>query len=125
MVDALQYLTLTRPGITYAVNLISQFMHASRTTNLLAVKRIFKYLQSTLDHDMWLKLMPKATCIVAYSHADWAGCSDNSHLTTSFVVFLGPNLVSWKSKKQHTVFKSSAEAEYHGIAYTIQDTLHI
>ncbi|CAH9146417.1 unnamed protein product [Cuscuta epithymum] len=125
MVGALQYLTLTRPDITYAVHLVSQFMHAPRTTHMLAVKRIFRYLQGTLDHGLWLQKSVRSLCLVAYSDADWAGCPDTSRSTTGFAIFLGPNLVSWKSKKQPTVSKSSTEAEYRAIAYTVQDTLHI
>ncbi|CAH9122907.1 unnamed protein product [Cuscuta epithymum] len=125
MVGALQYLTLTRPDITYAVHLVSQFMHAPRTTHLFAVKRIFRYLQGTRDHGLWLQHSDRPTCVLAYSDADWAGCPDSSRSTTGFAVFLGPNLISWKSKKQPTVSKSSTEAEYRAIAYTVQDTLHI
>ncbi|CAH9084965.1 unnamed protein product [Cuscuta europaea] len=125
MVGALQYLTLTRPDITYAVHLVSQFMHAPRTTHLFAVKRIFKYLQGTRDHGLWLQQSNRPTCVVAYSDADWTGCPDSSRSTTGFAVFLGPILVSWKAKKQLTVSKSSTEAEYRAIAYTVQDTLHI
>lgn len=54
MVGALQYLTMTRPDIAYAVHLVSQFMHAPRTTHLHAVKRIFRYLQGTADHGLML-----------------------------------------------------------------------
>ncbi|CAH9134340.1 unnamed protein product [Cuscuta epithymum] len=125
MVGTLQYLTLTRPDITYVVHLVSQFMHAPRTTHLVAVKRISRYLQGTLDHGLWLRPTSRATCVLAYSDADWAGCPDTSRSTTGFAVFLGPNLVSWKSKKQPTVSKSSTEAEYRAVAYTVQDTLHI
>ncbi|CAH9095014.1 unnamed protein product [Cuscuta europaea] len=100
-------------------------MHAPRTTHMLAVKRIFRYLQGTIDHGLWLQTSTRPMCILAYSDADWAGCPDSSHSTTGFAVFLGPNLVSWKSKKQLTISKSSTEAEYRVIAYTVQDTLHI
>ncbi|CAH9096982.1 unnamed protein product [Cuscuta europaea] len=110
MVYTLQYLTLTQPDITYDVHLVSQFMHAPRTTHLFAVKRIFRYLHGTIDHGLWLQPNTQATCVVAYSDADWAGCPDTSRPTTGFAVFLGPNLVSWKSKKQPTISKSSTEA---------------
>ncbi|CAH9088823.1 unnamed protein product [Cuscuta epithymum] len=104
---------------------VSQFMHAPRTTHLFAVKRIFRYLHGTLDHGLWLQPTSQATCVIAYSDVDWAGCPDTSRSTTGFDVFLGSNLVSWKSKKQPTVSKSSTEAEYRAVAYTVQDTLHI
>ncbi|CAH9069808.1 unnamed protein product [Cuscuta europaea] len=83
------------------------------------------HLEGTQDHGLWLQQSNRPTCIVAYSDADWAGCPDSSRSTTGFAVFLGPNLVSWKAKKQPTVSKSSTEAEYRAIAYTVQDTLHI
>ncbi|CAH9102709.1 unnamed protein product [Cuscuta europaea] len=125
MVGALQYLTLTRPDITYAVHLVSQFMHAPRTTHLLAVKRIYRYLQGTTDYGLWLQANRDISFIVAYSNAHWAGCPDNSRSTTGYAIFLGPNLVSWRSRKQPTVSKSSTEAEYRAIAYTVQDTIFI
>ncbi|CAH9136574.1 unnamed protein product, partial [Cuscuta epithymum] len=125
MVGALQYLTMTRPDITFAVHLVSQFMHAPRTSHMLAVKRIFRYLQGTSDHGLLLRPNITAPTLQAYSDADWAGCPDSSRSTSGFAIFLGPNLVSWKSKKQPTVSRSSTEAEYRAIAYTVQDTLHI
>ncbi|CAH9116940.1 unnamed protein product [Cuscuta epithymum] len=125
MVGVLQYLTMTRPDITFVVHLVSQFMHAPRTSHLLAVKRIFRYLQGTIGHGLLLQPSTASPTIQAYSDADWAGCPDSSRSTSGFAIFLGPNLVSWKSKKQPTVSRSSTEAEYRAIAYTVQDTLHI
>ncbi|CAH9141036.1 unnamed protein product [Cuscuta epithymum] len=125
MVGALKYLTMTRPDITFAVHLVSQFMHAPRTPHLLAVKRIFRYLQGSISHGLLLRPSTSTPTIQAYSDADWAGCPDSSRSTSGFAIFLGPNLVSWKAKKQPTVSRSSTEAEYRAIAYTVQDTLHI
>ncbi|CAH9115574.1 unnamed protein product [Cuscuta europaea] len=71
-----------------------------------------RYLQGTIEHGLWLQPTSRPTCVIAYSDADWAGCPDTSRSTTGFAVFLGANLVSWKSKKQPTVSKSSTEAEY-------------
>ncbi|CAH9110232.1 unnamed protein product [Cuscuta epithymum] len=82
MVGALQYLTLTRPDITYVVHLVSQFMHAPRTTHLLAVKRIYRYLQGTSTHGLWLRADKTISVVTAYSDADWAGCPDSSRSTT-------------------------------------------
>ena len=118
MVGALQYLTMTRPDIAYDVHMVSQFMHAPRTSHLHAVKRIFRYLQGTPDLGLFLHATGTPTIVVAYSDADWAGCRDNRRFTTSYAVFLGKNLISWRSKKQPTVYKSSTEAEYRVVAYT-------
>ncbi|CAH9063142.1 unnamed protein product [Cuscuta epithymum] len=70
MVGALQYLILTRPDITYVVHLVSQFMNAPRTTHLLAVKRIYRYLQGTTDYGLWLQANRDISLLVAYSDAD-------------------------------------------------------
>ena len=50
--------------------------------------------------------------LVAYSDADWAGCSDTHRSTTGWCMFLGDALISWRCKKQDRVSKSSTEAEY-------------
>jgi hypothetical protein len=54
--------------------------------------------------------------ISAFSNADWTGCADDRNSIGGFAVFLGPNLISWCAKKQKTVSRSSAEAEYNAMA---------
>ncbi|CAH9107950.1 unnamed protein product [Cuscuta europaea] len=125
MVEVLQYVTLTRPDITYALHLVSQSMHAPHTTHMLTVKRIVGYLRGMVDHGLWPQSSTHPTCILAYLHADWADCPDISQSTTRFTGFLSLNLVSWKTKKQPIISKSSTEAEYRVIACIVQDTIHI
>ncbi|XP_060190337.1 uncharacterized mitochondrial protein AtMg00810-like [Lycium barbarum] len=124
-VGALQYLTMTHPDIAHAVNIVSQFLHAPRTTHMHCVKRIFRYLQGTPTYGLFLRASSSNSVVTAYSDADWAGCPDTRHSTTGYVVFLGSNLISWHAKKQPTVFKSSTEAEYRAIAYTVAETTWI
>ncbi|KAK2966177.1 hypothetical protein RJ640_008743 [Escallonia rubra] len=116
IVGALQYLSFTRPDISFAVNKVAQFMHAPTSDHWSAVKRILCYLKKeTLHYGLLLRKAPIMS-ISAFSDADWAGCPDDRRSTSGFCVFLGPNLISWSSQKQPTVARSSTEAEYKAIA---------
>ena len=115
LVGALQYLTFTRPDIAYAVQQVCLHMHDPREVHLVAAKRILRYLQGTLSHGL---VIPRSTPtqLVVYTDADWAGCPDTRRSTSGYAVFLGGSLVSWSSKRQPTVSRSSAEAEYRAVA---------
>ncbi|KAM2234356.1 hypothetical protein EV2_013133 [Malus domestica] len=116
VVGALQYLTITRPDLSYAVNQVCQFMQSPKNTHWMAVKRILRYVKSTYNHG--LVYTPGTAHLTAYSDADYAGNPDTRHSTGGFCIYLGSNLVSWSSKKQKTVSRSSSEAEYRQLAYT-------
>jgi histone deacetylase 1/2 len=115
LVGALQYLTLTRPDISFAVNKVCQFLHSPTTTHFAAVKRILRYVNGTIGLGLRIR-KSKTMMISAFSDADWAGCVDDRRSTGGFVVFLGDNLVSWTARKQATVSRSSTEAEYKALA---------
>ena len=82
---------------------------------MTALKRILCYLQGTLDLGLHLRRSPVSELVV-YSDADWAGCPDTRRSTSGYAVFLGDNLISWSSKRQNTISRSSAEAEYRAVA---------
>ncbi|KAJ4801076.1 hypothetical protein LUZ62_052322 [Rhynchospora pubera] len=122
IVGALQYATITRPDLTFAVNKASQFVAAPTEKHWQLVKRILRYIRGTLHHGLIIKPSTDLS-IHAYCDADWAGCPDDRRSTTGYAVYMGCNLISWSAKKQATVSRSSTEAEYRSLAVTTQEVL--
>jgi hypothetical protein len=114
LAGALQYLTLTRPDLSHAVQQVCLFMHDPHDAHLQLIKRILRYVKGTAHLGLQFHVGPSSN-LVAYSDADWAGCPDTRKSTSGFYVFLGHNLVSWSSKRQQTVSQSSAEAAYRAV----------
>ncbi|XP_022032345.1 uncharacterized protein LOC110933430 [Helianthus annuus] len=121
---ALQYLTFTRPDISYAAQQVCLFMHEPRDSHFAFMKRIIRYIQGTLDYGIRI-IKSTSHSLVAYSDADWGGCPDSRRSTSGYCVFLGHNLISWSSKRQPTVSRSSAEAEYRGLANVVAEATWI
>ena len=88
--------------------------------DLRAVKRILRYIKGTLTYGLRY-LSQSSLTVNAFCDADWAGCPDTRRSTTGFCIFLGSNCIAWASKKQPTVSRSSAEAEYRALATTAAD----
>eukprot|EP00257_Ricinus_communis_P018006 XP_015576586.1 uncharacterized protein LOC107261482 [Ricinus communis] len=124
LVEKLIYLTVTRPDISYAVNMISQFMHAPRTLHLDAVDRILRYLKGTPGQGIWMKNNNNTITVTGFSDADWVGSCERKS-TSGFCTFVEGNLVTWKSKKQSVTARSSAEAEYRVMASTASELIWI
>ena len=111
---------LTRPELQYAVQQVCLYMHAPRDAHWTAVKRILRYIRGTMDLGLTISASPSVD-IVAYSNADWEGCPDTRRSTSGYCVYLGSSLISWSSKRQPTVSRSSAEAEYRAVANAVAE----
>ncbi|KAI3459864.1 hypothetical protein Pfo_016527, partial [Paulownia fortunei] len=122
LVGRLIYLSHTRPDIAYAVSVISQFMHNPKEVHLQAVNRVLQYLKGTPGKGI---LFRRSTGLVleAYTDADYAGSIVDRRSTIRYCTFLGWNLVTWRSKKQNVVSRSSAEAEFRAMAQGVCELL--
>ncbi|KAI5343695.1 hypothetical protein L3X38_011571 [Prunus dulcis] len=101
VVSALQYLTLTRPDLSFDVNQVCQFMHSPTKVHWQAVKRILQYSKATYDHGLRYQLGKLE--LNAYFDANYTRDLDTRHSIGGFCVYFGFNLISWRSKKQKTV----------------------
>lgn len=120
LVGRLIYLLATRPDITYAVHVLSQFMQSPRTDHLEAAIRVVRYLKGTPGQGILLK----SDCdlkLHGWCDSDWAGCPLSRRSVSGWFVTLGTSPVSWKSKKQDVASASSAEAEYRGMSKTVRE----
>lgn len=118
IVGVLQYATITRPEISCSVNKVSQFMANPFYAHWKAVKKILRYLSGTSK--LWssyhkvIILEPH----IDFSDSDWADDPDDRRSITGYGIYLGNNLVSWSSKMESSVSRSSTEAEYWSLAHT-------
>ena len=110
-------MSLTRPDISYVINKLSQFMHQPTSDHWDLVKRLLRYLCGTLNEGVVIHRNSRIT-LHAFSDADWAGNKDDFSSTSAYIVYLGRNPISWSSKKQNTIARSSTEAEYRSVAST-------
>ena len=111
LVGRLIYLTNTRPDIAHSVQQLSQYMAHPTTAHSQAASRVLRYLKGTPGSGIFFSatgpLQPKA-----FNDSDWAGCRDSRRS----VIYLAHSIISWRSKKQSTVSRSSSEAEYQALA---------
>nr|GEZ02618.1 ribonuclease H-like domain-containing protein [Tanacetum cinerariifolium] len=125
LAGSLQYLIFTRPDITYAVQHVCLYMLDPWERHFSALKRILQYVQGT-SLDYGLQLFSSTTySLIAYSDADWAGCTTTLRSISGNCVFLGNNLLSWSSKRHPTLSRSSAKVEYCGVASVVAETCWI
>ena len=122
-IGSLTYLsTSTRPDIAASVGILSQFMSNPGTVHWVGVKRIFRYLKGTCDHGLKFVGDVKDE-LVGFSDSDWAGDLVTRRSTSGYVYQFGQSTLSWCSRRQKTVAKSSTEAEYVALSIATQEAI--
>ena len=112
----------TRPDIAAAVGILSQYMSAPSYDHWSGVKRVLRYIKGTLQHGIIFSTN-NTNDLIGHSDADWAGDSDTRRSTSGYTFHLGQSLISWSSRKQVTVAKSSTEAEYVALSCATQEAV--
>ena len=115
--------TATRPDIAAAVGVLSQYMSRPSKDHWIGVKRVLRYLKGTLMYGLKFSAHEEEPELFGYSDADWAGDVDTRRSTSGYVFQIGSSTVSWSSKKQTTVAKSSTEAEYVALSSATQEAV--
>ncbi|KAK1412979.1 hypothetical protein QVD17_34637 [Tagetes erecta] len=114
LIGKLIYLTLTRPDISYTVGCLSQFMHKPLDSHLKIAMRLLRYLKESPGKGCLFSKSDSFN-LTAYADSDWGKCLSTRRSISGYCIYLGNSLISWKSKKQPTVSRSSAEAEYRAM----------
>ncbi|CAM8899443.1 unnamed protein product [Rhodiola kirilowii] len=115
LIGRLIYLTITRPDLAFPVHVLSQFMQNPTEDHLQAAHRVLRYIKLAPAQGLMFH-STNALRLIAYCDADWASCPVTRRSVTGYCMMLGTSLISWKTKKQAVVSRSSAESEYRALA---------
>ena len=115
LIGRLIYLNTTRPDITFITQQLSQFLSKPSMIHYNAACRVLRYLKKSPGQGLFF---PRDSHIhlIGFSDADWAGCIDTRKSVSGSCFYIGKSLISWRTKKQNTVSRSSSEAEYRALA---------
>ena len=99
LLGSLQYVSLTRPNISYIVNKLAQYMQRPTYDHWHHLHRLLRYLSGTSALSLTIHENSPST-LHAYSHANLARDRDDYLSTTAYIVYLGRIPISWASHKQ-------------------------
>ena len=108
--------------ISYVVHQVSQYLSAPRSTHYVVILCILRYLRGTLFHGLFYSTQ-SPLILHAFFDADWVGDPTDRKSTTGYCFLLGSSLISWRSKKQTHVARSSIEAEYRAVTDTTSELI--
>ena len=115
-------MTISRPNIAFAVNLMARFMQKPYVEHLNAVKQILRYVAGTKDLALKYSKVPSIV-LSGFSDSDYGGDRDDRKSTSAYVFSIGSGAISWASKKQPTVTLSTIKVEYRAMSVTTQEAI--
>ncbi|GJX19351.1 uncharacterized mitochondrial protein-like protein [Tanacetum coccineum] len=115
LVGKLLYLTIIRPDLSFTAQALSQYSHSPRSTHYDALIRVLRYIKLCPGQGLFFPINNPLK-LTTYYDSDWASCATTIRSVSGYAIFLGHSLISWQSKKQTVVSRSSIEAEYRALA---------
>lgn len=124
IIGCLLYISqVTRPDISFVINLLSKYNSKPEIRHWLALKRVMRYLKGTQDYRLTYKQSPEETMTHGYCDADWASSGDDRRSCTGYTFLFQGGAISWNSRRQPTVALSTTEAEYMSLSSCVQEAL--
>lgn len=124
IIGCLLYISqVTRPDISYVINMLSKYNKKPEMQHWVALKRVMRYLKGTLDYRLSYKQNCEETMAHGYCDADWASSGDDRRSCTGYTFLFQGGTISWNSRRQPTVALSTTEAEYMSLSSCVQEAL--
>ncbi|XP_019094525.1 PREDICTED: uncharacterized protein LOC109129933 [Camelina sativa] len=118
LVGPLIYLANTRPELGYIIQLLASFMHKPLQAHWEAALHVVRYLNGCPGQGILLSSSPNLR-VSSFCDADHSGCPLTRRSLSAYIVFIGDSPIHWKTKKQKTISRSSADAEYRAMSDTL------
>lgn len=117
-IGSLMYLMLgTRPHLACSIGKLSRFSSNPGKKHWYGVKRVLQYLKGTTEQSLVLGSFCSGTpTLTAYSEASFKDCPDMSSSASGYIFYLSDGPISWSSKCQDVVIKSTMESKYLGLS---------
>ena len=117
----------TRPDLSWIVTKLSQYGNNPTEDHWIAIKRVLRYVQHTINYCLQFKKDPDGLFLTGYCDSDWASSDESRRSTTGYCFTMNKygSAISWKSRRQPTVALSSTEAEYMGLSACTQEALYL
>jgi hypothetical protein len=110
----------TRPDITFAVLLLSQFMENPSEAHWEVIKRVLKYLKGTKNNKLIIGKIKNS--LIGYLDANWAS-QEHRHSISAYTFLINSGVISWSCQKQHLVTLSTAEAKLISLTQAAKEAL--
>ena len=129
-VGKLQWMTYTRPDISYATKELARSLQQPTTADQQKLKHLLRYIKGTRHYKQIIrptaKIPPRAIPdLNVFVDSDWAGCPQTRRSTSGFVITLLGATINYGSRTQATIALSSAEAELYAINTGATEALHL